>query len=186
MAKIHLVRHGEAAAGFGTHKDPGLSELGKKQAADVAQLLASDLVSDGPVTIFSSPLARAYETAEPLAAHWQKDILIEKRVAEIPSPSEDLNERAAWLQQAMQGTWSELAPKFVQWQKDLVACLLDLQEDCVMFSHYVAINAAVGAAQNDDRMRIFAPDNCSVTTLTNADGKLGVIELGRTAETRIN
>ena len=186
MAKIHLVRHGEAAAGFGTHKDPGLSELGQQQAERVAQLLSTTLVSNGPVTIFSSPLARAYQTAEPLAAHWQKDILIETRVAEIPSPSEDLNERALWLQNAMQGTWSELAPKFVQWQQDLVACLLDLQEDCVMFSHYVAINAAVGAAQSDDRMRIFAPDNCSVTTLTNAHGKLDVIELGRTTERKIN
>lgn len=186
MAKIHLVRHGEAAAGFGTHKDPGLSELGQQQAESVAQLLATTLISKGPVTIFSSPLARAYQTAEPLAALWQKNILIEKRVAEIPSPSEDLNERALWLQKAMQGTWSELASEFVQWQQDLVACLLDIKEDCVMFSHYVAINAAVGAAQNDDRMRIFAPDNCSVTTLTNANRDLDVIELGRTAETKIN
>ncbi len=55
-----------------------------------------------------------------------------------------------------------------------------------MFSHYVAINAAVGAAQNDDRMRVFAPDNCSVTTLVTSDGKLSVVELGRTAETKIN
>ena len=186
MAKIHLVRHGEAAAGFGTHKDPGLSELGQKQAESVAHLLATTLVENGPVTVFSSPLARAYQTAEPLATQWQKDILIEKRVAEIPSPSDDLNARAAWLQKAMQGTWSELAPEFVQWRQDLVACLLELQEDCIMFSHYVAINAAVGAAQNDDRMRVFAPDNCSVTTLVTSDGKLSVVELGRTAETKIN
>ncbi|XOV84671.1 MAG: histidine phosphatase family protein [bacterium] len=186
MATIHLVRHGEAAAGFGTHRDPGLSELGQKQARSVAALLSTTLVSNGPVTIFSSPLARAYQTAEPLAAQWQQDILIEKRVAEIPSPSEDLNERAQWLHKAMQGTWRELAPEFIQWQQDLVACLLELEEDCVLFSHYVAINAAVGAARNDDRMRIFAPDNCSVTTLTNTAGKLEVVALGRTAQTKIN
>jgi broad specificity phosphatase PhoE len=55
-----------------------------------------------------------------------------------------------------------------------------------MFSHYVAINAAVGAATGDDRMRIFGPDNCSVTTLDNAGGKLTVVELGRIADTHIN
>jgi hypothetical protein len=50
----------------------------------------------------------------------------------------------------------------------------------------VAINAAVGAAMEDDRMRIFGPDNCSVTTLDNNGGKLSVIELGRVADTHIN
>jgi broad specificity phosphatase PhoE len=68
----------------------------------------------------------------------------------------------------------------------LVNALLAQSEDCIIFSHFVAINAAVGAATNDDRMRIFAPDNCSVTTLDNADGQLAAIDLGITADTHIN
>jgi hypothetical protein len=39
---------------------------------------------------------------------------------------------------------------------------------------------------DDDRMRIFGPDNCSVTTLDNSGGELHVVELGRVAETHIN
>jgi broad specificity phosphatase PhoE len=182
MAKIHLVRHGQAAAGFGAHKDPGLNEIGRQQADAVAQALESL----GPLAIRSSPLARAYETALPLAKRWQADITIETRVAEIPSPSDDLNERAQWLAQAMQGTWSELDALFVDWRDTLVRCLLDITGDCVIFSHYVAINAAVGAAQGDDRMRVFAPDNCSVTTINNSGGVLQVEQLGRTADTKIN
>lgn len=182
MAKIYLIRHGEAAAGFGAHKDPGLSELGRQQAGRVADKLA-DI---GPLKVFSSPLARAFETAQPLAARWQQDIVIETRVAEIPSPSEDLGARAQWLQKAMQGTWDELEPKFGTWRDDLVACLTGLTQDCVIFSHYVAINAAVGAAQGDPRMRVFAPDNCSVTSLDNTGGQLNVELLGHTADTKIN
>jgi len=72
------------------------------------------------------------------------------------------------------------------WRDSLVACLLQIDHDCVMFSHYVAINAAVGAAQQDPRMRVFAPDNCSVTGLNNSGGVLTVETLGRTADTRIN
>ena len=64
--------------------------------------------------------------------------------------------------------------------------MLSCDRDCIIFSHYVAINAAVGAAMNDDRMRIFGPDNCSVTTLSNSEGKLSVVELGRVADTHIN
>ena len=39
MAIVQLVRHGKAAAGFGTHPDPGLDDLGRSQAAAVAAML---------------------------------------------------------------------------------------------------------------------------------------------------
>ncbi len=182
MPTIRLVRHGEAAAGFGTHKDPGLSAHGQDQARQVARTLAKL----APVALYSSPLARAYETAQPLAAAWQAPIAVEPRVAEIPSPTHDLAERAAWLSQAMAGRWSDLADEFVGWRNALETCLLGYDHDCVIFSHYVAINAAVGIAQNDDRMRIFGPDNCSVTTLTNDGHRLSVVSLGVTATTKIN
>ena len=42
MTQIHLVRHGKAAAGFGSHKDPGLDELGHRQAQAVAAAVALD------------------------------------------------------------------------------------------------------------------------------------------------
>jgi len=182
MAKIHFVRHGQAAAGFGAHRDPGLNELGRSQA----EAVAAYLVILGPIPIYSSPLARAYQTAQPLADLWQVDISIESRVAEIPSPTQDLDERAEWLRQAMQGSWSALGAEFQTWKADLGHCLLGLTTDCVIFSHYVAINAAVGLAQQDSRMVIFSPDNCSVTTLDNADDQLSVLDLGRIADTKIN
>lgn len=182
MAKIYLVRHGQAAAGFGTHRDPGLNELGHSQA----QAVASQLADVGPLPILSSPLARAYETAQPLAKTWSVEISIEKRVAEIPSPTEDLDERAQWLRQAMQGAWDDLAPTFQAWRNELAQCLTDIDTDCVIFSHYVAINAAVGVAQQDSRMLIFSPDNCSVTVLDNAQGSLSVEALGHSAQTKVN
>ena len=86
----------------------------------------------------------------------------------------------------MQGDWSALNKDAQAWRQALVEHLLDQTENCIIFSHFVAINAAVGAATNDDRMRIFAPDNCSVTTLENTGGRLAVIALGVTAETHIN
>ena len=182
MSKIHLVRHGKAAAGFGAHPDPGLDDTGRAQASAVARLLSPE----GPLPVYSSPLARAFQTAEALAQIWQVDIQLEPRVAEIPSPTDDLAERAAWLAQAMQGAWDALDEMHQVWRAELAACLAEKTEDCVIFSHYVAINAAVGVATEDARMRIFGPDNCSVTTLENDDGKLSVVTLGRTADTKIN
>ena len=182
MAMIYLVRHGKAAAGFDGHADPGLDEVGRSQAEATAAMLAPE----GPLRIYSSPLARARETAIPLAERWSSEILIEPRVAEIPSPTEDLSERAAWLRQAMAGRWSALDSGLRRWRQALIDCVTAMPEDSVVFSHFVAINVAVGAARDDDRMVLFSPDNGSVTTLSNDHGRLAVIELGRTAETRVN
>ncbi len=182
MAKIYMVRHGKAAAGFERHLDPGLDTLGHKQAA----VTANHLAELAPMPIYSSPLARARETAQPLAALWQAKITIEPRVAEIPSPTTDLGERSAWLRTAMSGRWSDLQGALQVWRDDLVGCLLALTQDSVIYCHFIAINAAVGAAQGDDRLVVFAPDNGSVTTLRNDVGALELLDLGQAAETSIN
>jgi broad specificity phosphatase PhoE len=55
MPNINIVRHGEAAAGFDGHIDPGLSKLGRDQA----NATAKELDAMGPMQIVTSPLARA-------------------------------------------------------------------------------------------------------------------------------
>ena len=183
MATIRLVRHGAAAAGFGAHADPGLSEQGHAQAQAVCRVLSRL----EPMPIYSSPLARAWQTAEPLAKAWNAQIIVEPRVAEIPSPSSVLTERAAWLANAMNGTWDALDAERQDWRAALGQCLAAQTQDAIFFSHYVAINAAVGYVTNDPRLRIFAPDNASVTILDNTDGRLRVISLGGDApDTHIN
>lgn len=182
MAKIYMVRHGKAAAGFDGHHDPGLDATGRAQAAATAL----ELAPIGPLVLYSSPLARARETAEPLAARWGSDIIIEPRVAEIPSPTDDLSARSAWLRRAMQGRWRDLDRDLNAWRDRLIECLCDLETDAVVVCHYVAINVAVGAAREDDRLVMFAPDYASVTLLDNTGGTLSVLELGRGAQTHVN
>jgi broad specificity phosphatase PhoE len=58
--------------------------------------------------------------------------------------------------------------------------------DTVIHSHFVAINAVVGAALGDDRVVCFAPDNCSWTVVdVDEGGNIGLVELGRQATTEI-
>ena len=182
MPTIYLVRHGKAAAGFGAHPDPGLDDLGQAQSLATATALSK--LPKMPV--YSSPLARAQETAQPLCKLWGCDYGIEPRVAEIPSPTEDLAERSAWLSAAMAGSWDALDSPLQEWRAQLGECLLAFKEDVVLFSHYVAINAAVGVALDDSRMVVFHPDNASVTRLSNDGGELSVVELGGEAATHIN
>jgi broad specificity phosphatase PhoE len=184
MARIYMVRHGKAAAGFGEDMDPGLDATGQAQAKAAAE----NLKGRGPLPIVSSPLKRCRETAAPLTALWKKTPAIEPRVAEIPSPKGmTLEQRVVWLRNHMGGHWTGSDPGLEQWRDDCVAAVLALEEDTVVFSHYVAINVVMGSAVGDDRVVVFSPDNCSITVFDNSSGKLRLVEKGNEASlTKVN
>ena len=181
MARLRLVRHGHAAAGFGAAADPGLDEQGHAQAA----ALADRLGPLGPLPLVSSPLRRTRETAAVLEAAWGSPARIESRVAEIPSPTDDLAGRGAWLHQAMSGTWADLGADLQAWRDELVRAVIELEADTVVVTHFVAINAVVGWASGDDRVMGVALDNCSVTTIDTDGQGLRVVELGAMAATEV-
>jgi broad specificity phosphatase PhoE len=107
-------------------------------------------------------------------------------MAEIPSPGLSLEERGPWLQRIMQGRWSEQSQALQKWHSDLSDCLLNIDTDTAIFSHFVAINAAVGAAEDNDQVLLFQPDNGSITVI-NTDGvTLTLVSRGEVANTRVN
>lgn len=177
-----MIRHGRAEAGWDTSMDPGLDELGRQQADEVAAALG-DL---SPVPIVSSPLLRCQQTAAPLGALWGASVAIEPAVAEIPSPQGvPMGERVHWLRQAMVGTWADLGEPYQSYRDAVAAWMIGRREDTVVFSHFVAINAVIGAALGDDRLVIHSLDNCSITTFAVDDGQLRLLEAGREADTLI-
>lgn len=183
MARIYMVRHGQAAARYGQSADPGLDVLGREQAAAAAEKLGPF----GPLAILSSPLARARETAAPLAKLWNADIVIEPAVAEIPSPDIELAKRAEWLGKIMAGSWRTVPPPLMQWREALIEALTLRTEDTVVFSHYVALNVAFGAAVGDDRVTAFSPENCSITIFETDGSRLTLVERGAEAPlTKVN
>jgi broad specificity phosphatase PhoE len=184
MARIYMVRHGKAAAGFGEGMDPGLDELGNAQAKAVAEKLHPL----GPLPILSSPLRRTQETAVPLAKLWSRTPIIEPAVAEIPSPKGmTLEDRVQWLRSLMAGSWRSVTPELAEWREACIASVAGLTTDTVIFSHYVAINVLAGGATGDDRVVNFSPDNCSVTTFETDGAILRLIKKGDEAPlTKVN
>ncbi len=181
MAKLYLVRHGQAAAAFDAATDPGLDTAGRAQA----EAAAATLAPLGPLALLASPLRRTRETVAPFESRWHCSARIEPAVAEIPSPTADLTARGDWLRQFMTGTWDGAAPDLLRWRQGVGRALLALSEDTVVVSHFIAINVAVGLATDDARVVVFRPDNCSCTILDNADGRLRLLELGREAGTQV-
>ncbi len=179
MARLYLVRHGRAEAGWDEEYDPGLDDLGRDQAHKTARSLAHL----GPLPIISSPLARALETSAPMAEIWGSRPRIERWVGEIPSPSADLIERSRWLAGVMGDKWSNLGRELHAWRQGVIEALCAIEVDTVVFSHFIAVNVAVGEATRDDRVVCFWPNNGSVTIVEVKGGVLNLIELGMEADT---
>jgi broad specificity phosphatase PhoE len=189
MPRLYLVRHAKPAASWAEEPDPGLDETGIGQARATAQQLAASLPR---LAIYTSPLRRCRETASPLEELWQRPATPMASVAEIPSPPLDQAARRAWLSAAVRGTWKELrdtAPPgsidYLQWRDNVIDALAAVTHDCVICTHFIAINAAVGAATAADAVLCFRPDHASVTVFDTDGRRLRLVELGRQADTSV-
>lgn len=177
---IYLIRHGEAASSWGEHPDPGLSDLGREQAAAAANKLGQ-LGIDRAI---SSPMARCQETAQAFADLSGLDLKIEPNVTEIPTPS-DITDRVPWLRNLMSGAWSD-APQLVQtWRHHLIRTVSQLPPNTAVFTHFVAINAIVGHLEETDAVTVFRPNYCSLTKLEPGTTGLKLIERGESLETKV-
>ena len=187
MSRVYLVRHGRAAAGWDVDPDPPLDDLGRAQALAVA----GHLRPLGPLHLVTSPLLRCQQTAFPLGVVWGISAVVEPHVAEIPSPEGvEMADRVEWLREAMAGTWAALGERYTNYRDSVVAAVAAMPTDTVVCSHFVAINAVIGAAMGDDQLVIRSLDNCSVTiveTSATADGRieLQLVEGGHEADTLI-
>lgn len=200
MKLVRLVRHGRASGGWDDDPDPGLDELGREQAEQVAQRLVDGHVGIGigigvgvgsaPPRLVTSPLRRCQETAAPLGRRWGIVPVIEPRVAEIPSPEGvAFGERVPWLRAAMAGTWSALGPRYTAYRDEVVSTIRALPDGAVVVSHFVAINAVIGACLGDDRLLLRSLDNTSITVVgiddDDRDAQLHLLEAGHEADTLI-
>lgn len=189
MPRIYLVRHAKPAAAWGDDPDPGLDALGATQASATAQQLAK---ATAQIPVYTSPLRRCRETSAALCELWKCDAIVLPSVAEIPSPIVDRETRREWLTTALNGTWRELPERsppgpidYLEWRRSVIGALQALPHDCVVFTHYIAINVAVGAAQQRDEVVCFRPDHASVTVFETGAHGLRLIELGREAQTGV-
>jgi broad specificity phosphatase PhoE len=181
-ARLILVRHGRASSGWDSHPDPDLDDVGRAQANAASDALAAV----GPLALRTSPLRRCRQTALPLARRWDARAIVDPYVTELPSPQGvPMPERGAWLRDAIQGHWSDLGPRLLAYRARLVAHVASIERDTVIVSHFIAINALIGAATDDDRIVIASLDNCSRTTFDARHGNLRLVETGTEADTLI-
>jgi broad specificity phosphatase PhoE len=189
MLNVYLIRHGEAAAAWGGgDADPGLSDLGRAQAQAARDALLSMPEALRPARVVSSPLRRCRETAQPYADAIGVEVEIDPAVGEVPTPAGlEAAMRGPWLRTAMAGKWSEIEGDrdYGEWRRSVAEAVAG-HRGAAVFSHFVAINAALSWATADERVLIARPDNGSLSTFAaTPDGSLTLVELGAQAATQV-
>ena len=181
MSRLVLVRHGQAAAGWGEDPDPGLDDVGRAQAEALGRALAPD----GPLPVVVSPLRRTRETAPRSSGGGGS------RPWSSPASARSAR-RSTSSRRAPRGSvmcrgvrWPEQDDALQRWRAAILAVLASLDRATVVVTHFFAINAAVGAATGDDRLVCFRPDHCSRTVLDNDGGRLRLVERGAEHSTAV-
>ncbi len=180
---ILLVRHGTASATWEQHPDPGLSSQGREEAHNLERSLSPYL--DGPVRLLSSPLARARETASPLAMRLNQEVDITDSISEVPSPV-DLINRKKWLQEFMKQRWQDQNDDVLAWRTTAIRFVKSLSSPSVLFTHFLLINAIVGEIMEVDRTLYFWPENCSITHIRSNGISLELVSLGHQMRSIVN
>ena len=189
MSRLYMIRHGRPSATWGENADPdpGLDKRGEAQAeaaADALMALAPEL---RPARVYASPLRRCRETAQPFADRIGAQLVIDERFGEIPTPAAlDLAQRSSWLKTAFEGRWAEIKGDidYAGWARAVGEALIEVAPAAV-FSHFVAINAAVSDATGEDRVMSFHPDHASMTAFDVEDGRLRLVQRGPEAATQV-
>ena len=195
--EIVLVRHALPvridATSDGGPADPGLAPLGVEQAGRLLQALAGDEVD----AVYTSPAARARETAAPLAAALGLEPVVEPGIAEFDSgdpsyvPVEEL--RAAgdprW-ERLVRGDLYSTGVDPVAFRTRVVEAVERVVARhpggrAVLFTHAGACNAYLGSLLGQTRTIWFAPAYCSLSRVGAArDGRRGVVSLNETGHVR--
>ena len=195
--EIVLVRHALPvridATADGGPADPGLAERGFAQAERVATALAGQDVT----AVYTSPAARARQSAAPLERALGLTAEVVDGIAEFDSgdssyvPVEELKAAGDPRWHAlMSGDLYSVGVDPVAFRLRVVEAVEQIAARhpggrAVLFTHAGAINAYAGHVLGQDRTIWFPPAYCSLSRVGAArDGRRGITSLNETAHVR--
>jgi len=199
MLRIYLVRHGQTAwnrvGRIQGHSDTPLDEVGRRQAHQVAQWLATRLQK--PIAVYSSDLQRAFHTAEIIAHALRSPLYPESALRERywglweGLTAEEVQQRFpehhfTYLYDPMMGTPPEAEPMRAFWERVRLfgRRLIDQHPsgELVIVGHggslrVLLCDALAGDTQTYRRIRL---DNTSISIVERAGERLYVSLLNYT------
>ena len=194
MTRVHLVRHGRTASNRERRTmgwlDEGIEPGWVRAAAAVADVLAQEPVD----WLVSSPLARAVQTAAPLAALLSRQPIVDDRFGELrvghwegytedeiaqrwPEHWQRWRSEPHALEVEGRETLADLNARVAGALDELFAGLVDGRV-AVVFTHDAVVRAAVAWAlgTGPEIYRHVEVANCSITTVRSAEVLIEALE----------
>jgi broad specificity phosphatase PhoE len=188
MTRVHLVRHGRTASNR-EHRTMGWLDEGIEAGWAQAAAAVADALAHEPVDrLVSSPLARAVQTAAPLAALLDRQPMLDDRFGELrvgdwegytegeiaerwPEPWRRWRSAPHTLEAEGRETLTELNARVAGALDELLAGLVD-GPAAVVLTHDAVVRAAVAWAlgTGPEIYRHVDVANCSITTVGVAGG----------------
>lgn len=182
--EVLLIRHGRSAdvvPGTAESSDPGLHEVGRAQAQALAKRLASKRID----AVYASHLARAVQTAQPLADARGLAVNVVEDLQEVllgDWGEGEFRRRAAigdpeFLAAMATGRWDAIpgAERDEDLRARVTTTVLGLRtahvdQTIAVVSHGGAINACLAGLLEIDRSHIASIENTSITTVHLREG----------------
>jgi broad specificity phosphatase PhoE len=186
--ELLLIRHARPVRAENAHgpADPGLTELGQRQAHALASWLAEEPID----AIYTSPLRRARETAAPLATKLGMDERVEPALAEYDA---DANSYVPIeeLQASGDLRWMELPDDVAGFQAQVVEGVERLVREhpsstVALVCHGGVINVYLAWVLRTEHTLFFLPQYTSISRVLAAGaGQRSVQTVNETAHLRV-
>jgi 2,3-bisphosphoglycerate-dependent phosphoglycerate mutase len=183
QSHIILVRHGEAAASWSDHPDPGLSKEGGSQAKNTGNELVNEILK---YQLISSPKKRAVETMEIMIGGQDQTFAMDQRFIEIPSDNVMPEKKQNWLIEIFKAPIEDLPGSIKAWRNNLIRWVNEANGGFIITTHFMVINAVVSSLTNSKAISYFHPGYASRTEIWMRNGKLEKLVLGDAKKTVIN
>ena len=181
---IILVRHGEASASWSEDLDPGLSIDGINQAKKLCE--DESLKNLHNFKFISSPRERAQVTSSFLSSKLNKVIEINDVFDEIPAKGVLLEDKMEWLKSIASMPIKDLPISVQKWNEKIIDTILSINQDSIIFTHFMVMNAVVAYAKQFSKLVNISPDYTSTIKITAKDSQIISLKVGNQKKTKIN
>lgn len=191
-AHLHLVRHGRTASNQMKRCAGWSDERIEPTALTAAEATARYLADEPIAAIYTSPVIRAVETAQPLVEKTEVPLVSDERLGELHvGPWEGLTEAviarrypqewAIWRSQPEQLALDGRETLHQLWNRvgEVMGQIAQSGPTVVVFTHDAVVRAGVAWALGApvSAYRHIAVDNCSITTICVGGGRRTLVRL---------